>query len=125
MRPLRLRVVLLVLVRRQQTDAPVSQLLRQRGRPVTAIANAHATRRRRQLPDDLGFCGVSRGEHGGFNDAIAAGAQVQTKAVKRLANDVILAEGGHAGEALAVGGAGELAGMHRHAIDVPQRVVRG
>lgn len=62
------------------------QLLGQSRRPASAITDTHAPRRRRQLPDDLGFCGVGRGEHGGLNDAVAAGTQVQTEAVKRLAD---------------------------------------
>src|SRR5205814_9063413 len=53
------------------------------------------------------------------------GAHVQPEAVERLADDVVLAKGGLAAKALAVGRPGEMAGMHRHAVDMPERVAGG
>jgi hypothetical protein len=82
---------------------PLGQCRRQRRRPVVAVANAHTAARRLQLPNDFGFGGVGRGERGGLDDAVPADAQVQAEAVKRLADDVILAECSEAGKPLAVG----------------------
>src|SRR5262249_2151311 len=122
-RPLRLRVAGLVRVRRQQADATAGQFLRQRRRPIVAVAEADAAAGQPQLPEHFGLRRVGRAEYGGLDDAVAAGAQVPAEAVERLADHVVLAAGSRPGETPAVSGAGKLAGRHRHAIDVPQGVI--
>ncbi len=99
-----------------QDDADLSQGCLQGGQPVVAVAQQQPTGACRQIPDHLAFMHVGGSQVHLGNDSWPTQAQMQAKAVKRLAAGMIFAKASRVIEAVTAVGTRKLAHRDRHTI---------